>query len=70
MVSGLPLVLDAFPDWAPQILRDTVASFSLLTHFDAIKKGVVDLRDVIFFISLIGLWLFINYIAIDQRRAG
>ena len=70
MVSGLPLVLDAFSAWAPTVVVDTIASFSFLTHFDAIKKGVVDLRDLVFFLSLIVLWLFINYVVIDQRRAG
>ena len=70
MVSGLPLVLDVFSAWAPTVVVDTIASFSFLTHFDAIKKGVVDIRDLIFFLSLIALWLFINYVVIDQRRAG
>jgi len=70
MVSGLPFVLDAFAGWAPQLLVDTLASFSFLSHFTAITKGVLDLRDIVFFLSLIALWLFINHVIIDQGRSG
>ncbi len=70
MVSGLPLVLDLFSGWAPQFLVDTVASFSFLTHFEAIRKGVIDMRDLVFFATLIGFWLFVNLTLVDARRAG
>ncbi len=68
-VSGLPLVLDVFQGWAPQAIVNTIASFSFLSHFTAITKGVIDLRDVIFFASLIGLWLTINTLVIELKRA-
>ncbi len=70
MASGLPLVLDALSSWAPQFLINTVASFSFLSHFQSIQKGVIDLRDLAFFAALIGFWLFVNTILIEQRKAG
>jgi ABC-2 type transport system permease protein len=69
-VSGLPLVLDFFSGWLPQTLIDLVASFSFLTHFYAIVNGVIDLRDVIYFASLIALWLFAGALVVDARKAG
>jgi len=69
-VSGLPMVLDFFSGWLPQTLIDLVASFSFLTHFYAIVNGVIDLRDVIYFASLIALWLFAGALVVDARKAG
>lgn len=69
-VSGAPMVLDFFAGWAPQILVEAIASFSFLRHFNAITEGVIDLRDVIYFATLIALWLFANAIAVEMRKAG
>ena len=69
-VSGLPLVLDFFSGWAPQAVVDAVASFSFLTHFNAIITGVIDLRDVVYFASLIVVWLIAGGIVIDVKKAG
>ena len=69
-VSGAPLVLDFFQGWAPLVLLNTVASFSFLTHFSAITAGVIDLRDVIYFFSLIGLFLLVNIVVIDLKRTS
>ena len=69
-IAGAPLVLDVFSAWAPQTLVDTVASFSFLTHFQAIARGVIDLRDIIFFLSLIALFLGLNVAFIDLKKAS
>ncbi len=69
-VSGAPIVLDFFSGWLPRVLLDTIASFSFLTHFNAITNGVVDVRDLIYFASLIGLWLFATAIVIDIKKTG
>ncbi len=69
-VSSLALVLDFFRAWAPEILVHTIASMSFLTHFSTITKGVIELRDIIFFASLIAFWLFANIIVVDLKKAG
>jgi len=69
ILSGLPLVLDFFTGWAPQFLVNLISSFSFLTHFDSLSKGVIDLRDLIYFISLMAVWLFINIIVIEMKKA-
>ena len=69
VLSGYPLVLDIVGAWAPAYLVETVASFSFLRHFDDIVKGVIDLRDVVYFGSLIALWLFVNVLALEVNKA-
>ena len=69
IVSGFPMVLDAFTGWAPQWLLDAVASLSFLTRFDAISKGVIDLRDLLYFISLMAAWLAATAIVVDLKKA-
>ena len=68
-ISGAPLVLDFFRGWAPLVLVDAVASFSFLTHFASITAGVIDLRDVIFFVSLIALFLTANAAVVDFKKS-
>ena len=70
VLSGFPLVLDLVGAVAPAIVVDAVRSFSFLTHFQAIGKGVLDAGDVIYFVSLIVFWLFVNAVVIEWRKAG
>ena len=70
ILSGFPLVLDIFEGWAPQMFIDAIASFSFLTHFESIRKGVIDIRDIIYFIVLISFWLYANIIVVDARKAS
>ena len=65
-----PIVLSAFASWAPQAVLDTVAGFSFLTHFQAISRGVIDLRDLLFFGSLIVCFLIANAIVVDMKKTG
>lgn len=69
VLSGYPVVLDVFAAWAPPFLVETVASFSFLGHFEDIVKGVIDLRDFVYFASLIALWLFLNVLALEVNKA-
>ena len=69
-LSGFPLVLDFFKGWAPQVVVDVISSFSFLTHFNSIQKGVIDLRDLVYFATLIAFWLYANMLAIEGRKAS
>ena len=69
LLAGFPLVLDVFSAWAPQTLVDTVASLSFLTHFASISKGVIDLRDLVYFGLLIGVMLYANAIVLQLKKA-
>lgn len=67
-ISGAPLVIEVFRGWAPAALVDTLAGFSFLTHFRAITGGVIDMRDLVFFVSLIGVFLTATAIIVDMKR--
>lgn len=69
ILSGFPLVLDFFSGWAPQFIIDAISGFSFLTHFNALSRGVIDLRDVIYFVTLMAFWLFANVIIIEAKKA-
>lgn len=69
-MSGLELVLNFFRLWAPDVIVETVAQMSFLTHFTSVMEGVIDIRDVIFFASLIAVWLFANVVVVDLKKAG
>ena len=68
LLSGADLVLSFFRGWTPGAIVDVIAAMSFLTHFTAIAKGIIDLRDIIFFASLIGACLFINVAIVDLRK--
>jgi ABC-2 type transport system permease protein len=70
ILSGFPIVLDFFRAWAPQALVEAISSFSFLTHFYSIRRGVIDLRDVIYFATLMAFWLYANTVVIEANKGG
>jgi ABC-2 type transport system permease protein len=69
-MSGLEMVLNVFRTWAPHVLVDTVASLSFLSHFDSVTKGLIDLRDLVFFVSMIAFWLFATVVIVDVEKGA
>ncbi|HEY1492541.1 MAG TPA: ABC transporter permease subunit [Steroidobacteraceae bacterium] len=69
LLAGFPMVLDLFHGWAPLALVDAIASLSFLTHFESIAKGVIDVRDLLYFSMLIGFFLLATTIALELRKA-
>lgn len=69
LLSGLPMVLDLFRSWLPQALVDGIANLSFLAHFNSVSRGVIDLRDIIYFALVIGFWLVANRIVLELRKA-
>jgi ABC-2 type transport system permease protein len=68
-VSGSTIVLGLLQNWAPEAITSTISSFSFLTHFQSIIKGVIDLRDAVFFASVIGIFLLANVVLVDLKKA-
>ena len=69
LLAGFPLVLDLAAEVFPQFMVDAIAQLSFLTHFAAIAKGVIDLRDLLFFLLTIGFWLYASAVVIDLKKA-
>ena len=70
ILSGYAPVTGALSGWAPTWLVDMVAQLGVLTHFTAISRGIIDLRDILYFFSVIIFMLFVNGIVILNRRTA
>lgn len=70
LMSGVDLVLAAFRPWAPQLVVDTVASFSFITQFGEIMKGSISVASALFLVSLIVLCLTVNALITDLKKAA
>jgi len=68
LVAGLPMVMDSMSVLLPDTLGGVIANMSFLAHFEALQKGVVGLNDVVFFIGIIALWLWINRLVLESKR--
>jgi ABC-2 type transport system permease protein len=68
-VSGTPLVLELVSSWAPTLVIDVIAGLSFIANFDAISKGVLDLVNLIYFLSVMVLFLFVNVILVNLLKA-
>ena len=69
LLSGFPMVLDVFSGWLPQVVVDGIASLSFLTHFTNISRGVIDLRDLVYFGLLIYAFLYANTVVLQWKQA-
>jgi len=70
ILAGFPPVVRMLEGWASPKVVDAIASISVITHFDGFQKGVLDTRDIIFFLSIIGFSLFSTSVILRGHRAG
>ena len=70
ILAGFNPVTDLLVRWASPATVDTVAAFSVVTHFDGFQRGVIDLRDLAYFLSVIGFALFATGVIIRGQRSG
>jgi len=68
-VAGTSAVLGLLRGWAPEGLIDAVAAASIFGHFTAITRGVVDLRDLAYFLSLTIAFLGANALIVELKKA-
>src|SRR6516162_1592404 len=66
-VASYPLVTDFLSRNAP-VLADIARHVSVSARFQSFTRGVIALRDVIFFASFIGFWLFLNTVIVEHRK--
>lgn len=70
LMSGVELVQSFFQGWAPSFVMEALGSMSFLTHFNTIIRGVIDVRDIVFFGSIIGVFLYVTAAVIDLTRGS
>ena len=70
ILAGYPPVTNLLVQWASPWFVEGIAAFSVMTHFESIQKGVIDTRDVLYFLSVIVFCLFTTGVIIRAHRAG
>lgn len=70
LLAGYPLALNPLRDIFPQTIVDLIASFSFLDHQQAIMRGVLELRDILFFTLTATFWLSLNVLVLRAKKGG
>ena len=70
ILAGYTPVTDLLVKWANPVVVEIIAAFSVMTHFEGFQRGVLDLRDLIFFLSVMSFALFTTGVIIRNQRAG
>lgn len=69
ILMGFEPVIDALQDIFPAGVVDQLANLSFPYHFEAIQRGVIDLRDIVYFVSLMLLSLFAGAVILERSKA-
>jgi ABC-2 type transport system permease protein len=69
LLSAFPIVLDFLSGILPRAIVDAIAGFSFLMRFQSISRGVLDLRDLLYFLMFIAFWLIATVIVLDIKKA-
>ncbi len=68
LLAGFPPVTDVLYQIAPAWAVEIVAGFSFSAHFEQMQRGVLDVRDVLYFASAIAFMLLATHVTLDNRR--
>ncbi len=70
VLAGWSPVTNILSGWAPSWLVDTVAGFSFIPHYITIQRGIIDLRDLLYFFSVMFFMLVVNAVVLQSRKAS
>jgi ABC-2 type transport system permease protein len=68
MMSGVEIIQSFFRAWTPQTFVESISELSFLTNFGEVSQGVIDIRDLVFFLSVIGIALFVNTAIVEAKK--
>lgn len=69
LLAGYPPVTELLSALAPRWLVEVVAGFSFSQHYEQMQRGVVDLRDLIYFASVIVFMLMATHVTLENRKS-
>lgn len=69
ILAGYPPVTDLLSQVLPQVMVDGIAAFSFMSHFESLQRGVIDLRDLIYFVSVMGFMLFATQLVVQNSSS-
>lgn len=67
ILAGFPPVTDLLARWTPTWLVDGIASFSFMTHFDIMQRGLIDVRQFVYFLSVIAFMNFATWVTLKNK---
>ena len=70
VLAGWSPVTDVLSGWAPLWLVDVISGFSFMPHFASMERGILDLRDILYYVSVMFFMLFSNGVVLQNRRAS
>lgn len=68
--AGMPTTINYLSGYLPGGLVEAIEMFSIQTHFDSMNRGVLEFKDITFFVVLIIGWLAANSIILAERKAA
>jgi len=70
LLAGWEPITGFFVRWAPNWLVRAIASFSFMPHYDSMQRGVIDLQDIAYYVSVMVLMIFATHIVLDNRKSA
>ena len=67
ILSGYPPVTNLLSHWSPAWLVDGIASCSFMPHYETMQRGVIDFRDIVYYISVMVFMLFATQIVLKNK---
>jgi ABC-2 type transport system permease protein len=61
-------MLDKVLIYVPDYLASIVEFLGIDYHFGNIARGVIDSRDIIYFVSMLGFMLYLTVVSLSRRR--
>lgn len=68
-LSGFPMVIDYFSNILPEFILETIQTFSFITNFDTIVKGLIDAKVIVYFFSVLLSWVLANVMILEFNKA-
>lgn len=68
ILAGFPPVTNFFQSFAPPAVVSVIAGFSFMEHYEWMQRGVIHLRDIVYFGSVIGFMLLATQVVLDNRK--
>jgi ABC-2 type transport system permease protein len=69
-VFGSPVVAGFVADAVPSGVLEAARRISLIGRYDSITRGVIAVRDLVFFATFIGFWLYANAVIVELKKVG
>ena len=70
VLAGWPPITGILSGWSPLWLVNVISGFSFMPHFQSMERGVLDMRDIVYYISVIFFMLFSNGVVLQNRKAS